>query len=154
MPSAGCLTTTHLCLYDTHTAAILALADWQFEARPMPRVNPLLASLTDFEYDMVGCLAAGFTIADALRILGRDRDEETMLRADPRFHAVLAASAAHLAMVAGSLCQSHRADALATKRQQSGVRKPPIAAVQTNAGPTMSFQELLRLPAKRWGSDA
>ena len=120
----------------------------------MPRVNPLLASLTDFEYDVVGCLAAGFTIADALRILGRDRDEETVLRTDWRFQAVLQASAAHLATVAGSLCQDNRADALIMKRQQSGVRKLPIAALQTHAAPTMSFQKILRLPAKRRNSDA
>jgi hypothetical protein len=32
----------------------------------MRRDNPLLAALTDFEYDMVGCLSAGFTIAELL----------------------------------------------------------------------------------------
>jgi hypothetical protein len=94
----------------------------------MPRVNPLLASLTDFEYDMVGCLAAGFTIADALRILGRSRDDEETLHADPRFHAVVRASAAHLGTLASSLSQGSNADAIATKRQQTGSRDAPAAA--------------------------
>jgi hypothetical protein len=119
----------------------------------MPRDNPLLAALTDFEYDMVGCLAAGFTIADALRILGRDRDEEAALGADPRFHAVVRASAVHLATIAASLSPDNSANVVSMKKQpHEGTHKPPIAALKTQANHTMSLQELLRLPTTRPGS--
>ena len=110
----------------------------------MPRINPVLASLTDFEHDMVGYLAAGFTIADALRILGHDREREMVLRADPRFRAVLQASACHLATVVGSLSKDNSANVARTKRPpQGGAHKPPMA-LKTRTNNTKSFQEILR----------
>jgi len=113
----------------------------------MPRVDPLLVSLTDSEYDIVGCLAAGFTIADALRILGRDPNQEAALRADPRFHAVVRASAEHLAAVSGSLSKQNPACALPMNGPPAvSARKKPVVALETKAVPTMSLQELLRLP--------
>jgi hypothetical protein len=118
----------------------------------MPRDNPLLATLTDFEYDMVGCLSAGFTIADALRILGHDRDKEVVLRTDPRFHAVLQASAAHLATVVGSLSQDTSANVVSKKRQpQIGNHVLPIAAAQTQAYHAASLSQA---PSRKRPSDA
>ncbi len=113
----------------------------------MPRIDPLLASLTDSEYDIIGCLAAGFTLADALRIMGRDRDQEAALRTDPRFRAVVRASANHLAAVSDALSKDSGTNHAPMHEPPSiGARKMPIVASATKAVPAMSFQEKLRLP--------